>query len=66
MQASVLAACGLSSCGSGLQGTGSLVVEHSHSCTWDLPGPGIKPMSLALASGFFPTQSPVYEREALS
>ena len=25
---------------------------------WDLPGPGIKPMSPALAGGFFTTESP--------
>ena len=26
--------------------------------TWDLPGPGIEPMSLALAARFFTSQSP--------
>jgi len=25
---------------------------------WDLPGPGIEPMSPAMAGGFFPTESP--------
>ena len=25
---------------------------------WDLPGPGIKPMSPALAGGFFTTEPP--------
>ena len=49
MQASVLAACGLSSCGA----HASLL--HG---TWDLPGPGIDPVSPALAGGFFTTESP--------
>ena len=35
---------------------------------WDLPGPGIEPMSLALEGGFFTTEAPgkplyVYEGE---
>ena len=38
-----------------LQSTGSIVVVHEPSCSsmWDLPGPGIEPMSPALAGGFF-------------
>ena len=41
--ASVVAACGLSSCGSWV------LLLHD---MWDLPGPGLEPMSPALASGF--------------
>ena len=58
VQASVVAACGLSSCG-------SWALEHRlSSCgawaqllcgMWDLPGPGLEPMSLALAGGFLTT-----------
>ena len=59
--ASVVVARGLSSCS-------SRALEHRlSSCgtwaqllhgTWDLPGPGIKPVSSALASGFFTTEPP--------
>ena len=35
------------------QSTGSIVVAHGLRCMWDLPGPGIEPMSPALAGGFF-------------
>ena len=57
---SVVAAHGLSSCGSG-------ALEHRlSSCdtdlivprTWDLPGRGIEPISPALAGEFFTTESP--------
>ena len=48
-RASVVVACGLSSCGARAQ------LLHS---TWDLPGPGIEPMSPALAGGFLTTASP--------
>ena len=61
MQASVAVACGLSSCG-------SWALEHRLSSggpwaqllhgTWDLPGPGIRPVSLALAGRFFTTEPP--------
>ena len=47
-------ACGLSSCGSRAQLLRSM---------WDLPGPGIEPMSPALAGGFLTTAPP---RESLS
>ena len=58
---SVVAVFGLSWCG-------SQTLEHRlNSCAaqavllcamWDLPGPGIKPMSPALAGGFFTTEPP--------
>ena len=35
-----------------------VVVAFVLSCTWNLPGPGIKPMSPALAGGFLTTGSP--------
>ena len=60
-QASVVVACGLSSCG-------SQALEHRlSSCgaraqllrgMWDLPGPGLKPVSPALAGGFLTTAPP--------
>ena len=59
--ASVVAACGLSSCG-------SQALEHRlTSCgtwaqllrgMWDLPGPGIEPLSPTLAGGFLTTAPP--------
>ena len=55
-RASVVVALGLSSCGSralehrlGSCGTQALLFRGM----WDLPGPGLKPMSPALAGGFF-------------
>ena len=45
--ASVVTACGLRSCGVQAQ------LLHG---TWNLPGPGIKPMSPALAGGFLTTK----------
>ena len=46
---SVVVACGLSSCG-----TRALLL-----CgTWDLPGPGLEPVSPALAGGFLTTEAP--------
>ena len=60
-QASVVAMCGLSSGGSRAPG-------HNHSSCgtwahlllhmWDLPRPGIEPISLALAGRFFATEPP--------
>ena len=60
-QASVVVVCGLSSCG-------LRALEHRlSSCgarasllrgMWDLPGPGLKPMSPALAGGFLTTVPP--------
>ena len=48
--------------GSGFLTTGSTVVVHELSCPlvrmWDLPGPGIKPMSPALAGRFLTTGPP--------
>ena len=45
-----------------LYGTGSVLVAHGLSCftlrMWDLPGPGVKPVSSALAAGFFTTEPP--------
>ena len=43
VKASLVAECGLSSCGTG---------AHLHHGMWDLPGLGIEPVSPALASGF--------------
>ena len=43
MKASLVAECGLSSCGTGAQ---------LHHGMWDLPGQGIEPVSPALATGF--------------
>ena len=61
VRASVVVACGLGSCG-------SWALEHSlSSCgtwaqllhgMWDLPGPGLEPMSPALAGGFLTTAPP--------
>ena len=60
-QASVVVACGLSSCG-----LRALELRLS-SCgaraqllrgMWDLPGPGLEPVSLALAGGFLTTTPP--------
>ena len=60
-QASVVVACGLSSCG--LQA----LERRLSSCgtrasllrgMWDLPGPGLKPVSPALAGGFLATVPP--------
>ena len=61
MQASVVVAHGLSRCG-------SWALEHRFSScgarasllhsTWDLPGPGIEPVSPALAGGFLITGPP--------
>ena len=58
---SVVEACGLSSCG-------SRALKHRlSSCStrawllrgvWDLPGPGLEPMSPALAGGFLTTEPP--------
>ena len=48
-QASVVVACGLSSCGA----RASLLRS-----TWDLPGPGLEPVSPALAGGFLTTVPP--------
>ena len=43
----------------GLQGTqASVVVAHELSCMWDLPRPGIEPVSSALAGGFFTNGPP--------
>ena len=49
MQASVVVARGLSSCGTPVY----LLRE-----MWDLPGPGIEPMSPVLAGGFLTTEPP--------
>ena len=49
MQASVVAACRLSSCGA------RAWLLHS---MWDLPGPGIEPVSPALAGRFLTTAPP--------
>ena len=60
-RASVVVACGLSSCGS------QALERRLSSCgawalllcgMWDLPGPGIEPMSPALAGGFLTTVLP--------
>ena len=47
--ASVVAALGLSSCGARAQALGGM---------WDPPGPGLQPLSPALASGFLSTVPP--------
>ena len=49
VRASVVKACGLTSCGAQAQ------LLHD---MWDLPGPGIEPMSPALAGGFLTTVPP--------
>ena len=49
MRASVVAAWGLSSCGALAQLLRSM---------WELPGPGIEPVSPVLAGGFFITEPP--------
>ena len=60
-QASVVAAHGLSSCGSQalelrLSSCGTRV--YLLRGTWDLPGPGLEPVSAALAGGFLATAPP--------
>ena len=60
-RASAVVACGLSSCISWaldlrLNSCGTRVELLCG--VWDLPGPGIEPMSLALAGGFFTTEPP--------
>ena len=59
--ASVVVACGLSSCGSralehrlGSCGTRAQLLRG----IWDLPGPGMEPVSPALAGGFLTTVLP--------
>ena len=54
-------ACGLSSCGPwapehwlNSRGTHARLLHGM----WDLPGPGIEPVSPALAGGFFTTETP--------
>ena len=66
--ASVVVACGLSSCSSRLWSTGSVLVAHrlstcgSQACLlqgmWGLPRLGIKPMSPVLAGEFLTTELP--------
>ena len=56
--ASAVAPCGISGCTCRLWSTGSVVVAHGLSRMWDLPEPGIEPMSLALQGGFLTTGSP--------
>ena len=61
MQASVVATCGLSSCGSrALEHRLSSYVSRAQLLQgmWDLLGPGIKPVSPALAGRFFSTEPP--------
>ena len=41
-----------------LQSIGSVVVAHRLSCLWNPPGPGIEPVSVTLAGGFFTTEPP--------
>ena len=57
MWASVVVVCRLSSCGTRAQ------LLHG---MWDLPGPGIEPMSPALAGRFLTTVPPGKSLEALS
>ena len=61
MQTSVVVACGLSSCGS------QALERRLSSCgaraqllrgMWDLPRPGLEPMTPALAGGFLTTEPP--------
>ena len=58
-QAAVAAACGSVAAAPGLQSPGSVVSRvlllHGR---WDLPLPGIQPVSSALAGGFFTTEPP--------
>ena len=46
----------------GLYSAGSVVVAHRLSCSatkmWDLPGPGLEPVSPALTGGFLTTAPP--------
>ena len=53
-------ACGLRTCGSETGLIGSGVVAHGLSCpvACSLPGPGIEPVSPALADGFLATGPP--------
>ena len=54
----IAAARGPSSYSPGLQSVGSVVTAHRARGMWHLPGPGIKPVSPALAGGFFTTEPP--------
>ena len=59
--ASVVVACGLSSCGSWAlerRLSSSGIRAWSLCGMWDLPGPGLEPMSPALAGGFLTTAPP--------
>ena len=61
VRASVVVACGLSSCGSqALERRLSSCGARAHLLhgMWDLPGPGIEPVSPALADGFLTTAPP--------
>ena len=55
---------GFSGCGAQTLGRGaSVVVGHRPLGTWDLPRPGVEPVSTALAGGFFtiePSRKPSY------
>ena len=68
MQASVVVACGLSSCGSRalelrLSSYGAWAyLLHG---MWDLPGAGFEPVSPALAGGFLTTAPPGKPRKCL-
>ena len=66
-RAHALEPAGFSHCGTGLSGCGSLALEPRLSSRgtwawllqsmWHLPGSGVKPMSPALAGGFFTTST---------
>ena len=47
----------------GLQSAGSVAKAYSPHGMWDLPGPGIEPVSLALAGGFLTTGPPGKPRD---
>ena len=65
-QASVVAACRLSSCGSrALEHRGSTIAVHGLSCIWDPPGLGMESMSPVLAGGFFTTEPPEKSHQEL-
>ena len=61
--------CGFSCCRAQALGHAGLVIgkwAQSPHDMWDLPGPGIKPMSLALAGGFLTTGPPGKPRAFLT
>ena len=52
-------------CASGALDSGLVVVVHRLSFMWDLPGPGIQPMSPALAGAFMANREALLHRQKI-